>query len=24
PFEVNKLSQDGSTVGRLTKVEITP
>ncbi|ANB52058.1 MULTISPECIES: flagellar hook protein FlgE [Aeromonas] len=24
PFEVNKLTQDGSTVGRLTKVEITP
>lgn len=24
PFEVNKLAQDGSTVGRLTKVEITP
>lgn len=24
PFEVNKLSQDGSTVGRLTKLEITP
>ncbi|MGS3183865.1 flagellar hook protein FlgE [Aeromonas taiwanensis] len=23
PFEVNKLTQDGSTVGRLTKVEIT-
>ncbi|CAJ1914256.1 flagellar hook protein FlgE [Aeromonas veronii] len=24
PFEVSKLTQDGSTVGRLTKVEITP
>ncbi|HEA3200904.1 TPA: flagellar hook protein FlgE [Aeromonas veronii] len=24
PFEVNKLTQDGATVGRLTKVEITP
>ncbi|ALP42007.1 flagellar hook protein FlgE [Aeromonas schubertii] len=24
PFEVNSLSQDGSTVGRLTKVEISP
>ncbi|ATU98438.1 flagellar hook protein FlgE [Aeromonas salmonicida] len=24
PFEVSKLTQDGATVGRLTKVEITP